>query len=128
MTSVWNYTENKKIFGEFVTTRIPVREPLLTVDAYTGLILGSETARIAHARAEKRSELRIGAGAIVVAVLCTVGGFLLFRASSPDDDLRWISGALDRLATTGLVTSAISFLTYWFRRQELVNTPVIKWE
>jgi len=126
---VWANAGPDKLFHEFESGhRIPVREPLSTNDAYSGEILGPPQARIARARTEKRSEIRNATGSLVVFIFCTVGGCYLFMHSQAQDFLRWLSGAVDRVATTALATAAISYLAYRFRRQELVARPNINWE
>lgn len=126
---VWANAGPDKLFHEFESGhRIPVREPLSTNDAYSGTVLGPRSARVARARAEKRSELRIAVGSLCVFAVCTIVGGYLFMHSQVQDFTRWLSGAVDRLATTALATSAVSYLTYLFRRGELVERPSINWE
>lgn len=126
---VWTNAGPDKLFHEFEPGhRIPVREPLSTNDAYSGEILGPRSARMARAKVEKRSERRIALGAMLVFTICTAAGGFLFLHSQTQDFLRWLSGAVDRLATTALATAAVSYLTYRFRREELVARPNINWE
>jgi hypothetical protein len=129
VASVSNHAGPDKLFHPFEAGhRIPVREPLSNINAYSGEILGTKDARVRLAREEKKSERRIAIGSIIIFLLCTVAGFLCFRFSNPDATLRWISGALDRLATTALATAGVSYLGYFFARRDLLLKPVIDWQ
>jgi len=129
ITSVWENSGPEKLFHKFeLGHRIPVREPLSTNDAYVGEVLGTTKARVMRAKEEKRSELRIAFFAAVTALVCTIGGIYTFLHSKPEDFVHWIGGALDRIATVALVTAAVSWLGYRFRRQELEEKPTINWQ
>jgi hypothetical protein len=118
-----------KLFHEFEPNHhIPVREPYSTNDAYSGTVLGRKRDRVALARAESKPELWISAGAFVAALICTYAGYRLFKASGPDDVARWVSGALDRLATTGLATAAVSYMGYFFRKRQFIEKSIIHWD
>jgi hypothetical protein len=127
--NVWDNAGPDRLFDFFKLNHpVPVREPLSTNDAYRGIVLGPRKARVAYAKEIRKFERLIGWSGLVVFGICTAAGWYFFMHSKSDEFKRWLSGAFDRFATAALATAAVSFLGYWFKRQELIETPVIKWE
>lgn len=110
-------------------TIIPVREPQNTSDAYAGHIHPPSVTEIqTRARIERGTEWNIARIMLMATLLFFVAGYLLFRDSTCDDLVRWLSGACDRLATTAAASAAVAYLSYYFHLKELRRKPIIEWK
>lgn len=121
--------DSTALFRPFTSSHsIPVREPRSTTDAYVGEILQPGPRLVSRARKDKKTEVRVALWSFVGTAICFVAGFVLFLCSQPEGTLRWISGAFDRLATTGAATAVVSYLSYRFHLQDLQRKPIIDWK
>ncbi len=126
---IWKNSGQEHLFEPFTHGHsIPVREPHSTTDAYLGEILPPGGRLRERAKRDKKSELRVARWAVIVTVACFLIGLILYLFSDPNSFLRWVSGAFDRLATTGAATAMVSYLSYLFHLQELSRKPVIDWK
>jgi len=132
VTRVWGECRANRANGLFEPfssgQSIPVREPRMTTDAYVGHILPPGPRRKELAKEHKKTELRIAQWTFFITILCFIAGFLTFSISSPNDTLRWFSGAFDRLATAGAATSVVSYLSYYFYFRDIKSKPSIDWQ
>ncbi|MET0398919.1 MAG: hypothetical protein ABW277_19160 [Longimicrobiaceae bacterium] len=129
VAKVWQNSGPGNLFEPFSPGHnVPVREPRSTTDAYVGEILPPGPRLKQRARADKSAELKTALWVSIATGACFVTGLLLFLVSSPDSGLRWVSGAFDRLATTGAATAVVSYLSYLFHLRELQRKPIIDWK
>ena len=119
-----------KLFRQFKQEQIVVvREPLSTSDAYIGEILSPGPLLVERARNDKKTEIWITTTMLIGTAVFFVLGFYFFRIKpDPNSIDRWISGFFDRLATTALLTAAISYLSYYLHLRDLRKKTIIDWK
>ena len=126
---VWESAHESGLFMPFKEgQRIPVREPLITSNAYYGEILPPGNELIVKARRDKNIEIKVAQIALYTALSCLAIAFVTFYWSRPDTAVRWLSGFFDRLATTAAATSVVSYLNYYFHLKNLQSKPYVDWK